>query len=45
MIIPSETALSIAQAMIFFSTIGCIVLVFFKWNKQDSNTPVKVEEE
>ncbi len=45
MIIPSETVVSIAQAMIFFSTIGCIVLVLLNWNKQDSNTPVKIEED
>jgi hypothetical protein len=45
MIIPSDTAMSIAHALIFFSTIGCIVFVFINWNKQDSNTPIKVEEE
>jgi len=45
MIIPSDTAMSIAHALIFFSTIGCIVFVLINWNKQDSNTPIKVEED
>jgi len=45
MINPSDTAMSVAHALIFFSTIGCIVFVLINWNKQDSNTPVKVEKE
>jgi len=44
MIIPSDTAVSIAHALIFFSTIGCIVFVLINWNKQDSNTPVQIEK-
>ena len=43
--VPTEAAMSIAHVLIFFSTIGCIVFVLINWNKQDSTTPVKVEEE
>jgi len=43
-IIPSDAAVSIAHALIFFSTIGCIVFVLINWNKQDSNTPVHIEK-
>ena len=45
MIIPSDAAMSVAHALIFFSTIGIIVFVLINWSKQDSNTPIKVEEE
>jgi hypothetical protein len=45
MINPTDTAMSIAHALIFFSTIGCIVFVLINWNKQDSNNPVKVEKD
>ncbi len=42
---PTDTAMSIAHVLIFFSTIGCIVFVLINWNRQDSNTPVKVEKD
>ena len=41
MLNPSDTAISIAHAVIFFSTIGCIVYVFFHWNRQESSSSVK----
>ncbi len=44
MLNPSDTAVSIAHAVIFFSTIGCIIYVLFHWNRQDASTPVNVEE-
>ena len=45
MIGPSDVAVSIAQALIFFSTIGCIVYGLVCWNKQEETTPVKVEKD
>ncbi len=44
MMIPSDTAVSIAHVIIFFSTIGCIVFVLINWNKQDSNTSIQTEK-
>ncbi len=45
MLSPSDTAISIAHAIIFFSTIGCIVYILFHWNRQETSTPVKAEDE
>ena len=45
MMVPSDTVMSIAHAVIFFSTVGCIVFVLINWNRQDSSTPAKVEDE
>jgi len=45
MLSPSDTAISIAHAVIFFSTIGCIVYVLFHWNQQETTSSVKMEDE
>ena len=41
----SDVAASIAHALIFFSTIGCIVYGLVCWNKQEETVPMKVEKE
>ena len=45
MLNPSDTAISIAHAVIFFSTIGCIVYVLFHWNKQEISSGAKTKDE
>jgi hypothetical protein len=45
MINPTTTAMSIAHALIFFSTVGCIVYGLFHWNSQEQTEPLHVDEE
>lgn len=45
MVGPTETAMSVAHALIFFSTVGCIVYGLLHWNRQEQTDPVHVEQE
>jgi hypothetical protein len=42
---PTEAAMSVAHALIFFSTVGCIVYGLLHWNKQEQTEPAHVERE
>jgi len=45
MINPTDTAMSVAHALIFFSTVGCIVYGLLHWNRQDQTETVPLERE
>jgi len=41
---PSDTLVSIAQAVIFFTTIGIIVFGLVQWNRENVDTAHATEE-
>lgn len=45
MINPTDTAMSIAHALIFFSTVGCIVYGLLHWNRQEQTEPLHVDSD
>lgn len=43
MINPTDTAMSVAHALIFFSTVACIVYGLLHWNNQEQTEPAQVD--
>ncbi len=42
---PTDAAMSIAHALIIFSTVGCIVYGLLHWNREEQTEPMHIESD